>query len=294
MSRNNPTALRLGQTGLIDGLKFVVLGRVVYAMEEGGNTYYWNEYLLGHPSGETRTLVYEEVDGEAQWRLFEQIRPLRPLTAEMAARQRLGDRVEIGDFSGTVDLRGVSKVWQTEGDVPADTKFGRTDSYFNASSGHGLLVVSWRGELVEHYLGRNLPRGFAEQAFGLPPPRARAAPRSGFDWSRIDWTWVGSAAVIAALVVPYLDFSPRIDHPEPAGVKAAPPEVIAVGRELNLEGRDYVVTSRLLTEIREPGRIHRRHEYLLKTKADGTEVQLVWTAWPALGSSSPLRVTTSV
>ncbi|HLP25188.1 MAG TPA: hypothetical protein VK477_05900, partial [Acidobacteriota bacterium] len=60
MSYENPTALRLGQSGVIDGRRFTVRGRVVMSMvADDGETYTWEEFNLVDDAGSAGTLVWE-------------------------------------------------------------------------------------------------------------------------------------------------------------------------------------------------------------------------------------------
>ena len=52
MSFANPTPLRIGATGTLNGWRVRVAGRVVLGVRDGGETYYWNEYNLVDDQGE--------------------------------------------------------------------------------------------------------------------------------------------------------------------------------------------------------------------------------------------------
>jgi len=180
MSTANPTALRIGATGNLNGIRYRVVGRVVLGMEEDGETYYWNEFNLLDDRGQNATLVYEETEEGDAWKLFMMFEPAVPLTVAEAARKRVGDIVNLDGSPAPITLRDSSRVCHIEGRAPEGVEFGDVAEYFNIDDGPRMLVASWTGREIEFYRGMNIPPDLVNSAFGLvgnerPEPTMRAA-----------------------------------------------------------------------------------------------------------------------
>src|SRR5262245_50102745 len=97
MAAPNPTPINVGMTGTFLSQRYRVAGRMVMSMEEEGETYYWNEFYLIADNGTEATLVFEETESGAAWKLFRLIDPPQPITAAEAASKQVGDTL---DFAG--------------------------------------------------------------------------------------------------------------------------------------------------------------------------------------------------
>src|SRR5690348_3077991 len=95
MSYENPTPLKVGATGTLNGWRVRVAGRIVMGVEIDGATYFWNEYHLLDGSGNAATLVFEETENGYEWKLFRAFTPLRPLSAGEAAAKKVGDMINL-------------------------------------------------------------------------------------------------------------------------------------------------------------------------------------------------------
>ena len=120
MSTSNPTSLKVGASGTLEGHLCTVTGRLVMSMEVDGETYYWNEYQLRDDTGATAILVYEEEETGPAWKLFLPIELQRPFTALEAAAKKLGDLVMFDDVRAKVTLVDQSRVHYIEGEAPED------------------------------------------------------------------------------------------------------------------------------------------------------------------------------
>src|SRR6185436_1169533 len=110
MSFVNPTALRLGQSGVLAGRQFRIVGRVVMGMDDNGETYYWNEFNIVDNAGEHATLVFEDTDRGGEWKLFTMFEPQYTMTAEDAATRRIGDELNLEGTQVRVSLVDESQV----------------------------------------------------------------------------------------------------------------------------------------------------------------------------------------
>ena len=207
MKFDNPTSLRIGMSGTIAGLRYRVVGRVVMGMEEAGQIYYWNEFNLVNDRGEFATLVFEETEDGAEWKMFTLFEPQNPLTAGEAARKRVGDTVNF--FQGAplrVTLVDESRVNFIEGQAPEGVEVGDVAHYFNAEAGNKMQVASWTGDEIEFYNGMDLPRSAVRNAFGLS-----ADPSLNFQAEKNDpspfFNWfpklIGAAVVAIILFAAY-------------------------------------------------------------------------------------------
>src|SRR5688572_12689398 len=68
MSHDNPTPLRIGTSGTLNGWRVQVAGRLVMSMQDRGQTWYWNEFHLLDEAGTSATLVFEETEDGAEWK----------------------------------------------------------------------------------------------------------------------------------------------------------------------------------------------------------------------------------
>jgi len=176
MSNVNPTRIRVGMTGTFAGKAYTIVARVVMAMDEAGETYYWNEFYLSDGSDRIAMLVCEEVYGAQQWRLFTEFTPATPLTAREAGLKKVGDRISLDGVSAEVTVVDESRVHFIEGRAPDWVAVGDVAQYFNAEAAGKMWVVSWSGDEVEYYRGMQLHGELVAQALGLPAASLAVAP----------------------------------------------------------------------------------------------------------------------
>ena len=71
----NLTPIRVGMRGMFRGRQYEVIGRMVFAMKEEGDTYQWDVWQLLAPDGH---VLYLEHD-EGHWKLMEPFVPQNPI-----------------------------------------------------------------------------------------------------------------------------------------------------------------------------------------------------------------------
>lgn len=175
MSTINPTRVSVGMTGTFAGKPYTVIARVVMSMDDGGETYYWNEFYLSDGSDRMAMLVCEEVHGAQQWRLFTEFAPPQPLTAREAGMKKVGERVNLDGVTAAITVVDESRVHFIEGRAPDWVSVGDVAQYFNVEAGGKMWVVSWSGDEVEYYRGLNLNGELVAQALNLPAIPLKAA-----------------------------------------------------------------------------------------------------------------------
>jgi hypothetical protein len=284
MSYANPTPLRLGATGTLGGQRFRVAGRVVMGMDDEGETYYWNEYHLVDDAGASATLVYEETEDGAAWRLFTLFEPANPLTADEAATKQAGDQINLDGEPMPVTLVDQSRVYFVEGQPPEGVEVGDVADYFNVESGERMFVVSWTGDEVECYQGITVPAETISEAFNLPKmpaiSRALAAGGSlaaaGGAAESMSYGWLLKLIVFAVASGAWFLASKPTNWRSPAPLtKPSPPAaVFALGASGTLRNWAFTVTGRATVEIAKVGALYDCREYEL-TRAGGGRALLV-------------------
>jgi len=269
-------------TGTLGGRRYRVAGRVVMGMEDAGETYYWNEFSLVGDDGSPVTLVYEETEAGAEWKLFTLFEPDNPMSAAEAASKHVGDMVNLDGTPRRVTMVDESRVYHIEGEAPEGVEVGDVARYFNAETGDKMLVASWTGDEIEFYWGADLPRGTVATAFGL---RAEQLGGTGqaVGSSLLSPAAFGASAdgvsrgvfkVVLALALAAIGFyliSSRLPGRSRAVVAktAAPVAPLVIGSEGKLSGKTWRVRGHRLVEIAQVGRVFDRHEYELADDAGG-------------------------
>ena len=277
----NPTALRLGAQGTLDGRQFTVKGRVVLGMELDGETYYWNEFNLVDQSGGELTLVQEKTDDGHVWKLFRLYEPLHTLSIGEARAKRAGQTVNFEGRPIHISLVDQSRVYHIEGVAPEGVAVGDVASYFNADAGDRTLVASWTGDEIEFYEGRDLPAGRVERAFNLSEESSESTATSftsalgssgsggsGFDARTIVTTGGLLLCVLAAL------FSCGRSNRQSQRPSPPPPPPVPVVRLADamhgvLAGKNFTITSQASVEIARQGGNFDRVECELTDEAGG-------------------------
>jgi hypothetical protein len=285
MSYANPTSLRIGMRATLAGRPYRVAGRAVLGVVDDGEPYYWNEFNLVSDAGETATLVYEETEHGGQWRLFVLFDPEFPMSAADAATKRVGDRLNLDGVDVHVTLVDQSRVYYIEGEGPAGEDVGDVAHYFNAEAKDKMVVVSWTGDEVEYYHGRDLPRGTVASAFNLPHESASSPLGASGD----DSSWVTSepkydsptkffvhlAVLVVFVAIIFSTYSCHGPSLQASVTKTPAPAVpLLLESSGKLDGKNYRVTGHSVAEIAEVGLLYDRHEYQL-VDDDGNRALLV-------------------
>lgn len=273
MSFENPTRLRLDMRANLGGRNYQVVGRTVMGEEEDGKTYYWNEFNLEDASGLEATLVYEETEYGAKWRLFTLVEPENPITAAEAAAKQVGDWLNLTGTSLMVTFQGSSKIYQIEGQAAEGEKLGDVAKYFNAEAGGALLVVSWTGDEVEVYNGLNLAPGVIATAFNLPLEPGRAAkifsalndsPSPQYNSGQKFMLQIGILAAVFLLVLLVAGRGCSTSYEAAPVVKISPGgPPLAAGETGTLFEKHYRVATHAVVEIAKVGACWEEHEYEL-------------------------------
>jgi len=280
MSTENPTSLRVGATGALNGWRVRVAGRVVLGVEIDGETYHWNEFNLLDGFGRSATLVFEEGEHGPEWKLFQDFVPLRAVTAAEAATKRVGDRVSLDGTPRPITLADQSRVIHIEGTAPEGVEVGDVAHYFNVDTGERMLVASWTGDEIEFYEGHDVPGRQIADAFGLEAggPAFAAPERSSA--ARTSAGSKGVFRIVGVVLMGVVLFgiyscngsgrSSRAVSAAPPPKKAAPAFRLANGATGALAQKSYTVAGHATVEIARVGARHDRHEYSLTGDTGGS------------------------
>jgi hypothetical protein len=283
MSFENPTPLRAGATGTLNGWRVRVAGRVVLGMDDAGETYYWNEFNLVDASGNSATLVFEESDGGGEWKLFREFTPTQPLSAREAATKRVGDSVALDGTPARITLVDQTRVYYIEGEAPEGVEVGDVADYFNVDMGNRMLVASWTGDEIEFYEGLDAPADGVAEAFGFPAnlPAARTsltdtvAPEMGSAtrtsrgaFTKIIFVLLAGISLFAARSCYPNRHSSRSASLAPPPKQPAPAFKLANGAHGTLAQHSYTIESQAVVEIARVSGKHDRREYQLRDETN--------------------------
>jgi hypothetical protein len=299
MSFANPTKIRLGMTATLFGRTYRVIGRSVLGETEDSGTYFWHEFNLESSGGKYATLVFEETGSRGQWKFFEMFDPANPMTANEAAEKHIYDSVNLHGTALQITLVQRSRVYSVEGKLPEGVRVGQVAHYFNAEAGDKMIVVSWTGDEVEFYSGKNISVGEVASAFNFSG-LGRIGFALGGGRSLLNAHVVGHFLVFGMFGLFFIFICCAVHTPAraPAVVvlPTAPLPPLATGETGVLEGRHFRIVGHALVEIAEPGLRFTRHEYKLDDD-DNQEFLLIagagtnaatWTLGAPFEPPSPL------
>ncbi len=274
MSFANPTPLNIGARGNLHGWSVRVAGRVVLGVDVDGERYYWNEFNLLDDAGNGGTLVFEEGEAGPEWKLFQYLETRAPMPVREARRKKVGDTVIIGNRPAAVTAVGRSTVYHVEGEAPEGVEVGDLADYLNADEGERMGVISWTGEEVEYYEGRDVPPETVAGAFGLDPAgpafragRTRAGAAGGASRTAINVVGVVLVFVVAGVLVSTIFGSKSrstAGRPAQTAVRTLPPPpALTAGARGTLGGAAYVLAGRANLEVTRVNGKQERTEYRL-------------------------------
>jgi len=270
----NPTALTVGKSGKLCGLNYRVVGRVVLGVQDAGETYYWNEYHLVDDTGQSATLVFEEVEEGPEWKLFILFDPVQPMTAAEAARYKVGDKVNLNGSPIKVTLVGQSRVYHIEGQAPEGVEIGDIANYFNADTGVEMQVASWTGDEIEFYRGVDVPVDDVASGFNLPTEKLTGGglalneteSSTGTSWPILPKLIAVGVAVLISVATYSASRKPRLTGgaPKKPQTRTSP---LATGASGTLATKHTTIAEHAVVEIASVGALYDWHEYHLRGDA---------------------------
>ncbi len=300
MTPPNPTQLRLGARGTLDGRQYQVAGRVVMSVRDRGEFYFWNEFQLKSDSGEQRILVYEETARGGKWRFFTRFEPAVPRSIPEAEEKTMGDVINLDGTNVSVTFIGRSRVSQIEGWAPKGEYVGKEEQYFNAEAGSKMIVVSYTPDQIEFYNGETIFGGVVEHAFSIPKP-----PRSAYALNRYGGASPSDAKPLIVMTVLCIFVCLMLILPSLNCTALRQPAVrvfpdlnfpIVDGFTIHFQETNYQIAGDDIVEIDEQGLRFSRHEFTL-TGPDGRKSWMIaglqpgggdWCFLTAVAPDSPM------
>jgi hypothetical protein len=257
-----------------------IAGRVVLGEEEAGQVYYWTEFNLVGPEGESADLVFEETEFGPEWRLFILFEPENPLSAADAASKRVADRINLEGTDVEITRVGRSRIYHIEGTGAEGEDVGDIAGYFNAKEGRIKIVVSWTGEEVECYRGEDIPFESVRNAFKLDPETAARFVRTVTKPKAASLFAKGMilVCIIAAGALVFIGvdlFRNKSAYPSAVAVTTLSAPAVKLGSSGSLNGSTWQVQRHVSVQIAEVGRRYERHEYELRN-SDGNSALLIY------------------
>lgn len=286
MNTANPTPITTGMTGQLAGANYVVKARLVMGMEEEGETYTWNEFLLESHDGGTATLVFEETDHGPEWKLFVLTELGSPMDSHRAASMRVGDKLVFNGSTATVTCVDESRVMHVEGNPPEWIQQGDVARYFNAVAGKHEWVVSWTGDEVECYRGIGIPGEAITKAFGVTFPVTK---KHSSGWGGKGFQWGLLALIIGAATIFAFTMDSRSSRrfeslPFSSGSSSAAPRPrFDLNSSIRVGDQSFRVIGHTLESVSAVQWNRARYEYLLESEQGGRH-WLVESSWPRAGS----------
>ena len=277
MNLRNPTQVQIGMSGKFHGRDYHVAGWAVLGEMEYGRVYCWNEFYLEDASGNLETLVFEETNCGGQWRWFTMFDPASPMTAGEAATMKEGDSVSLDGINGRVTLVRQSEVYYAEGRTPEGVVLGSKADYFNAESRGETLVVSWTGEEVEFYRGRNMSFGEVAASFNLRSGELVKYP-AVVEYASLRYKWIGAAIALIGCLVLLIKLTGVQVARGNRSVHGLVDGPVRVGASVRLLGVGYQVEGEDEVKIDEVSWSSTRHEYWLRGDDSSTAMLVYdWT-----------------
>ena len=173
------------------------------------------------------------------------------------------------------------------GDAPEGVELGDVAKYFNAQSDRDMIVVSWTGDEVEYYRGKDLDPGLVAEAFDIRKAEfasfATSSGSSVLSSGSGDYGGQGITMGTLKVVMGILIFAGVFvgvktcgtsRPPKPVAKISAPALRLKVGNTGKLDEKSWRVQGHAVVEIARTGRLHERHEYSLANN-DGCLALLV-------------------
>lgn len=159
----NQTPIRVGRRAMLHGREYEVIGRMVFSMQEAGESYTWDEWQLLAADGH---VLYLEHD-EGHWKLMEPFVPQDPIGPATAAAAPIGGQVPFDGETARVLQRAKSTLCHVEGELTHAATVGDQRHYLDLGSLKHAYAVEWNDDEIEFYRGVHVPYRQVLIAFNL-------------------------------------------------------------------------------------------------------------------------------
>ncbi|KAF0177957.1 MAG: hypothetical protein FD161_2156 [Limisphaerales bacterium] len=148
-----PPPLTVGTNVVLDGRSYQVITHRVTGFTKVNSQWNTHHYQVADDSGQTNLLAVRLQSASPSLHLFKQHVATRPPTPSVAAAMRVGEKVTLDDYEGTVtELLMSHEVSRTGPPIAGLGTNGLTYHYL-ATGTNGMLLASWNGERIVFHRG---------------------------------------------------------------------------------------------------------------------------------------------
>lgn len=142
-----PSRLRVGQTGIIRGRRFSVLGRVRYAYDEG----FWEEWQIAWEDGTPPAWLEED---EGYWTLYSRERVRSQIPAH--DQVRVGSSIQVNGNNLFVTEKRKARMVGSEGQFSSVLPISGNFGYVQGTSNNRAASITYWEDEIEVELGDDL------------------------------------------------------------------------------------------------------------------------------------------
>lgn len=151
-----PPPLTVGTNIVLDGLAYQVITHRVTGFAKVNAQWNAHHYLVVDDTGRTNVLTVRAQSRGTNWQLLKPLAATLPPTPLVAGAMRVGDKVTVDDFEGTVsDLLMSHEVSRNGPPITGFATNGLTYHYL-ATGSNGTLLASWTDEGVVFHRGQTV------------------------------------------------------------------------------------------------------------------------------------------
>lgn len=149
-----PPPLTVGTNVVVDGRTYQVVTHRVTGFTKVNSQWNTHHYQVTDDNGQTNLLAVRLQSASPSLHLFRQHIAGRPPTPELAASMRVGEKVRLDDYEGTItELLMSHEVERTGPPIVGFATNGLTYHYL-ATGTNGMLLASWNGERITFHRGQ--------------------------------------------------------------------------------------------------------------------------------------------
>jgi len=148
-----PPPLTVGTNVVLDGRSYQVITHRVTGFTKVNSQWNTHHYQVTDDSGQTNLLAVRLQSASPSLHLFKQHVATRPPTPSVAAAMRVGEKVTLDDYEGTVTELLMSHEVSRIGPPIAGLGTNGLTYHYLATGTNGMLLASWNGERVVFHRG---------------------------------------------------------------------------------------------------------------------------------------------
>lgn len=138
---------------MLDGRSYQVITHRVTGFTKVNSQWNTHHYQVADDSGQTNLLAVRLQSASPSLHLFKQHAATRPPTPSVAAAMRVGEKVTLDDYEGTVSELLMSHEVSRTGPPIAGLGTNGLTYHYLATGTNGMLLASWNGERVTFHRG---------------------------------------------------------------------------------------------------------------------------------------------